>query len=114
MRSIQFGQRGRSIVVIGDFSMAGHHMLLMWFQIHFTNATTPQPREPNQTIITETMNMTRNAVASFRPIGTGADRALIDECNSTRGGSFIVLPLSDERRETEGTLQTPSQGPADF
>jgi hypothetical protein len=47
------------------------------------------------------MNMARNAVASFRPIGTEADRALIDECNSTRGGSFIVLPLSDERRETE-------------
>jgi hypothetical protein len=36
--------------------------------IHCNIAITPQPRKPNQTIITDTINAASKQIASFRPV----------------------------------------------
>jgi hypothetical protein len=53
------------------------------------NATIPQPRKPNHTIIINIIDAARNPIATLRPTDTDVGRALIDDCNSTGRGSFI-------------------------
>jgi hypothetical protein len=41
---------------------------LTQYNIHRNIATTPQPRKPNQTIITDTINAASKHIATFQPL----------------------------------------------
>jgi hypothetical protein len=52
---------------------------------HRIIATNPQPRKPNHTIITDTINAARKQIATFLLVCADDDRDLVDgSCNSTR------------------------------
>jgi hypothetical protein len=82
---------------------------------HCANSTTVQPRQPNQTIITEAISMIRNALASFRPIGIEVDREPIEECISTRWSRFIVVTaVRRATRDRSARYQTISLNEGDL